>query len=61
MPEPLLLSIHPEVANSLGVGRSTAYQLVDSGVLPSVTIGRRRLVPAEALRAYVDRLISEAA
>jgi len=55
MAEELLLSVL-EVADSLGVSRSTVYTLMTSGRLPYVKIGRRRLVTVEALRAYVETL-----
>ncbi len=42
-----------EAARRLGVGRTTMYGLVASGEVPSVTIGRLRRVPAEALKEYV--------
>lgn len=48
--EPLLLSI-AEAARSLGVGRSKAYELIGDGQLETVTIGRRRLVKMESLKA----------
>ncbi|WP_441246966.1 helix-turn-helix domain-containing protein [Kitasatospora sp. McL0602] len=46
-----------EAARRLGIGRTTMYSLVSSGEIPSVTIGRLRRVPADALSGYVaDRL-----
>ncbi|CAM5469227.1 helix-turn-helix domain-containing protein [Streptomyces viridifaciens] len=42
-----------EAARRLGIGRTTMYALVASGEVPSVTIGRLRRVPAEALKEYV--------
>ncbi len=39
-----------EVARLLGIGRSTAYELVLSGELPAVRIGRRWLVSPTVLR-----------
>lgn len=45
-----------EVASALHVGRSTAFGLVASGQLRSVRIGRRRLVPAEALEQFITGL-----
>ncbi|MEV7934946.1 helix-turn-helix domain-containing protein [Kitasatospora sp. NPDC088264] len=42
-----------EAARRLGVGRTTMYALVASGEVSSVTIGRLRRVPAEALKKYV--------
>lgn len=47
----LLCSI-PEAAKALGVGRSKLYELVSSGRLETVTIGRRRLVRTASLRAF---------
>ena len=42
-----------EAARRLGVGRTTMYALVAAGDVPSVTIGRLRRVPAQALNDYV--------
>ena len=57
--EKLLVSVWPEAAEALGIGRSTAFALVSSGELPSVRVGKRRLVPTAALREYAERLIAE--
>lgn len=48
---PVMLSI-PEAANQLGVGTTKVKQLVASGQLDSITIGRRRLIPAASVRAF---------
>lgn len=45
-----------QVADTLNVGRSTAFELVLSGQLRSVRIGRRRLVPSEALEEFLAGL-----
>ena len=50
--ERLLLRPH-EAAELLGLGRSTVYELIASGAIPSITIGKSRRVPLEALRAWV--------
>lgn len=50
-----LLRIH-EVADLLALSRSKTYQLVASGELPSVTIGRSRRVTAAALEQYLEAL-----
>lgn len=42
-----------EVAESLGIGRSKAYELIGSGVIPSIRIGTSVRVPLESLRAWV--------
>ncbi len=47
-----------QVAEQLNVGRSTAFELVLSGQLRSVRIGRRRLVPPEALEEFLAGLSS---
>jgi excisionase family DNA binding protein len=47
----------PETAQLLGVSRMTAYAAVRAGVIPSIRIGRRVLVP----RAALDRLLGGAA
>lgn len=39
----------PEAAKLLGISRSFAYELVKRGDLPVVRLGRRQLVPKEAL------------
>ncbi|MGQ0824116.1 MAG: helix-turn-helix domain-containing protein [Actinomycetota bacterium] len=38
-----------EAARLLGIGRTLAYDLVARGVLPSVRLGRRVLIPRYAL------------
>jgi excisionase family DNA binding protein len=45
-----------ETAGVLGVGRTTVYGLVDKGELRLVHIGRRGLITADSLDAYVERL-----
>ena len=46
----LLCSI-PDAAKALGVGRSKLYELIGEGRLETVTIGRRRLVRTNSIRA----------
>ena len=48
----LLLSV-PEAAHLLSIGRSRCYDLVLSGQLRSLKLGRRRLISREALEAFV--------
>ncbi len=53
-PDPTLVALTvEEAARRLGVGRTTMYALLASGEIPSVTIGRLRRIPAEALKDYV--------
>ena len=48
-----------EVAEALGVGRSKVFELVISGEIESVKIGRLRRVPVAAVHEYANRLCSE--
>ncbi len=41
-------------AERLGIGRSALYGEIAAGRLRTVTIGRRRLVPAGAIASYVN-------
>jgi excisionase family DNA binding protein len=43
-----------QVAKRLYVGRSTAYNMVNSGEIPSVRFGRLIRVPASALEQYLS-------
>jgi excisionase family DNA binding protein len=53
--QPLLVSVR-EGAHYVGIGRDSAYQLVHSGVWPSVRIGRRLLIPRAALERWVQEV-----
>ncbi len=44
-----------ETARILGIGRTFVYELLASGRLESLKLGRRRLVPVDA----IERLIAE--
>ncbi|MGY1436618.1 excisionase family DNA-binding protein [Streptomyces reniochalinae] len=50
-----LLSVE-EAARRLGIGRTVCYRLISSGELESITVGRLRRVPADAVPEYVARL-----
>lgn len=41
-----------EAAESLGLGRSKTYQLIASGTIPSLRIGKNVRVSVEALRLW---------
>ncbi|MEM9653709.1 MAG: helix-turn-helix domain-containing protein [Actinomycetota bacterium] len=45
-----------EAADLLGICRATAYECVRRGELPSITLGRRILIPRSAL----DDLLKQA-
>lgn len=52
----------PEAAAAaLGIGKTKVFELISSGQLETVRIGRSRRIPADALEAYVARLRSSGA
>lgn len=57
--EPLAVSIQGACA-AIGVKRSTLYTLMGSRQLPSVKVGKRRLILVSAIRAYLERLEANA-
>jgi excisionase family DNA binding protein len=44
-----------EAARHLGISRAKLYQLITSGELESITIGRSRRVPLDALADYISK------
>jgi excisionase family DNA binding protein len=52
--ETLLLTVR-QAAALLGVGRDATYQLVRSGRLRSVAVGRKRFVPRAECERFVER------
>jgi excisionase family DNA binding protein len=53
--EKILLTVE-DAALRLSIGRTKVYQLVANGALESVTIGRCRRIPVEALEPFVSKL-----
>lgn len=47
-----------EVQETLGLGRSKVYEMMATGELPTVRIGRSVRVPADALRDWIAARIS---
>ncbi|ALC28617.1 excisionase family DNA-binding protein [Streptomyces sp. CFMR 7] len=54
-PSLVLLTVE-EAARRLRIGRTTCFRLVLAGEIESVTVGRLRRVPAEAVATYVCKL-----
>ena len=55
---PLLLTV-AEASAALRISRWSLYQLIRSGQLKTIKIGRRRVIPASALAALVRNLSDE--
>lgn len=50
----------PEAAELVGLGRSKLYEEMAAGRLAFVKVGTRRLIPGDALIAYVEMVKLEA-
>ncbi len=50
----------PEAMRLLSISRSVLYEQLRAGRLRAVTQGRTRLIPAEAINAYIELLATEA-
>ncbi len=55
IPEPLLTAA--DVSYRLRLSRSCTYSLMQSGVIPTVHIGKSRRVRLQDLEAYIERNI----
>lgn len=55
---PDVLSVE-ETAAILRISRGSAYEAVRQGQIPSLQVGRRRLVPKEALMRMLSRAESD--
>ena len=54
------ISVSPEEgARLLGIGRSLFFELMRSGEISSLKIGKRRIVPVAELHAFISRLAAE--
>lgn len=53
--EPLAVDI-PEACRLTGLGRSKLYELLSAGEIPSVKVGKRRVVPVASLRQWLAKL-----
>lgn len=44
----------PELAKVLGISRPKAYELVKRDGFPSITVGKRIIIPTSALERWLD-------
>lgn len=49
-----------EVADSLSIGRCKVYDLIRTGELQSIKIGRLRRIPVDSVHAFARRMLEEA-
>ncbi|WP_191058788.1 helix-turn-helix domain-containing protein [Geminicoccus harenae] len=59
-PEPISVRI-PEAVRLTGISRSVLYELIQTGELNVVKLGRATLVPVASLRALVEKNTRKAA
>ena len=43
-----------EIADMLGISRSYAYELVRNGTIPSLELGKKRVIPKEKFNKWVN-------
>jgi excisionase family DNA binding protein len=58
--EPALMTIENFRSYS-NLGRTKTYELISSGELHSVRVGRRRFIPTNSARAWVESLSAKTA
>ena len=51
--EPIATSVNG-AAKALSLGRTTIYELINSGKLETVKLGRRTLIKTASIRALID-------
>lgn len=57
-----VLNSIPSTQEQLGdVGRTTVFELIRTGELPSIKVGRRRMVPQSSIDNYIARQMDKAA
>ncbi|KJY29932.1 excisionase [Streptomyces katrae] len=61
LPPPALLMTVPEVMATLKLGRHSVYNLIRSKRLPSITVGRARRIPADAVHRFINTELESAA
>jgi excisionase family DNA binding protein len=47
----------PETAEALGISDRSVRRLIDKGLIPTVHLGSRRVVPVEALHRVINELV----
>ncbi len=52
-PQRLLLRI-PEVAETLGIGRTKIYEMIATGELPTIRVGRAIRISVSTLQKWVE-------
>ena len=56
--EKLVYSIQ-EVADLLGISKSYAYELVRKGIIPTLVLGRKKVISKEKFNQWINRNVEE--
>jgi excisionase family DNA binding protein len=48
-----------ELVDKLGIGLNKAYELVNSGKIPSIKVGKKYLIPKMALENWLEQCLAE--
>jgi excisionase family DNA binding protein len=56
-PPPILLSV-PQACSAAGIGTTMMYELLASGAIRSVKVGRRRLIERDSIKRWQASLIA---
>jgi excisionase family DNA binding protein len=56
-PPPILLSV-PQACSAAGIGTTMMYELLSSGAIRSVKVGRRRLIERDSIKRWQASLIA---
>lgn len=48
-----------KVAELLDIGRDSVYELIHTGQLPAIRIGKRMVVPTQSLEEWIQRKLKE--
>lgn len=57
---PRLLLRVDEAATATGISRAKLFELIASGEVPSIKVGRSRRIPVDALRAWIAAQVNAA-
>lgn len=54
----MLLTVD-EASRLLGIGKTRLYELMRSGDIPSLRVGKSRRIPVREVEAWIERLLDE--
>jgi excisionase family DNA binding protein len=52
--ESLVMNVWPDAGRALNLSRATTYSMIHRGLIPSVRLGKRILIPRKALEKMLE-------